>query len=327
MRPEVIAFEDMLPVRAFIWNVERYPYHWHNALEILYVLEGQAEIAISGKAHLLKENNIAVINVNAPHRIDKSGGDNKLLIIQISPAFCAAIHPGYRNALFYCCSLYHEAQAPEKYEILKDYVVRLVCLLNESSGENSRLNVKNCLEELLFHLMESFDYLRFGPGVKAFKDKQTQRFKNIYAHIQKSPAERQSLLELAEVSGVSLQHLSYDIKDKFGFTFQELVYFGRCEQAARLLLSTNRMIFEIAPDCGFSDPKYLIRSFKSYYHCTPSEFRKMHWAETDTLASQVRFREVPLSSVLTIKNLKKFCNILNSSMCEKKPGDTMDSAI
>lgn len=306
MRPEIIPFEDDLPVRASIWNIDSYPYHWHNALEIFLVLEGRAELAIGGEAHLLKENDIATVNVNVPHLINKSGGGNLLLLIQISPSFCAAIHPGFHEAVFYCCSACHEAQAPEKYDILRSHIVRLASLLSEGTGILRNLNVKNCMEEILSCLIDNFDYLRFGPGGKAFREKQVQRFKRIYAHIQKSSAEKQSLPELAGIFGVSRQHLSYDIKDKLGYTFHELVNFSRCEQAVRLLLSTNRMIYEIALDCGFSDPKYLIKSFKQFYFCTPSEFRRRHWAETDMLNSQARFREFPLSYALGADNFKKY---------------------
>lgn len=327
MRPEVIEFAKGLPVRAFVWNVTQYPYHWHSAPEIIYVLQGRVKVVISGEDHMLEENNVAVINEGELHRISKISDTNRLLILQIDPSFCADVHSGYREALFYCCSTYHEVQAPEKYDMLKENIARLVYYLCTDPGKNQKKNVKNCLLEMLSHLIDSFDYLRFGPGVKAFRDKQTLRFKRIYFHIQRSSTEKLSLLELARASGVSLQHLSYDIRDKFGYTFQELVHYSRCEQAARLLLSTNKMIYEIAPECGFSDPKYLIKSFKMFYHCTPSEFRRIHWAETDMLASQARFREFPLSCVLGTEKFKKYFKILKSSMSDIKEENTIDSAI
>lgn len=69
MRPEIIEFADDLPVKAYMRNVELCPYHWHDALEIIMVLEGQATICMGGETHLLKENDIAVVNINEIHRI------------------------------------------------------------------------------------------------------------------------------------------------------------------------------------------------------------------------------------------------------------------
>lgn len=305
MRPQKIAFPDGIPVRALVQNVAEYPYHWHKALEIVYVLQGQAAIGMGGETHLLKENNIAVVNGDEPHRINESSRDNKLLIIQIDSAFCERTNPDFKYTFFYCCSPYHEAEAPEKYHTLKSHIARLACLLNEEPRQNHKKDVKNCLKKMLSHMIDSFDYLRFGPGIKAFEEKQAQRFRKMYEHILALPNKRQRLKELAEAAGITLQHLSNDIKDKFGLTFQELLFYSKCEQAVRLLLSTDKLIREISFECGFSDPKYLIKHFKLNYHCTPSEFRKMHWADEETLALQVRYEEVPLSEAIECLRSRK----------------------
>lgn len=294
MRPEVIEFPEGMPVRALVRNITGYPYHWHNVLEIIYVLEGKAMVGIGGETHLMTENNIAVINGDELHRINSSGEDNKLLIIQIDLNFCIRLNPDFQYASIYCCSPRNEAQAPEKYNTLKEYVLRLACLLNEKPNKNHRTYVINCVEELLFHMADNFDYLRFGPGIKAFKEKQVKRFRRIFEHIRKSPVERYGLTDLAEAAGITLQYLSHDIRDKFGLSFQELLFHGQCMNAARLLLSTDKMIYTISSECGFSDPKYLIKHFKINYHYTPSEFRKMYYADRETLASQMLYEEVPL---------------------------------
>ncbi|MBL8027050.1 MAG: helix-turn-helix transcriptional regulator [Fibrobacteres bacterium] len=48
----------------------------------------------------------------------------------------------------------------------------------------------------------------------------------------------------------------------------------RINRARELLLTTNKSIFEIALDCGFSDAGYFIKIFKSFEKLTPAEFRK-----------------------------------------------------
>ena len=48
----------------------------------------------------------------------------------------------------------------------------------------------------------------------------------------------------------------------------------RIKRARELLLTTNKSIFEIALDCGFSDAGYFIKIFKSFEKLTPAEFRK-----------------------------------------------------
>ena len=44
MRPEIVEFKDKLPVTMFVKNVEYYPYHWHDTLEIVVVLKGSINL-------------------------------------------------------------------------------------------------------------------------------------------------------------------------------------------------------------------------------------------------------------------------------------------
>lgn len=295
MRPEVITFPPDAQLRAMVREVTSYPYHWHNALEIVYVLQGQATVGVGAATHLLNEKDILVINPEEIHRIDRSSRDNKLLLLQIDAAFYRGLHPDHQYSVIYCCSPYYEAQAPEKYRKLKGHLAALMGAFNEKPHKNQEENVRECLGEMLSYMAYSFDYLRFGPGSKAFDEKQVQRNRKMYQDILKSPPGKLGLKNLAGEAGISLYHLSHDIKDKFGHTFQGLLQHIRGEKAAKLLLGTDKRIAKISAESGFSDPKYLIKHFKLSYHCTPSEFRKKYRADEKTLASRVRYHDYPLA--------------------------------
>lgn len=115
-------------------------------------------------------------------------------------------------------------------------------------------------------------------------------------HVMSNDEIKLKLKELADEAGISLQHLSYDIKNKFGLTFQELLNYGKCEYAARLLLGTDKRIIDIALECGFSDVKYFVKSFKQHFIFNPSKFRKIYRAENKK--PRADYREYPLSHAL-----------------------------
>lgn len=298
MRPETIEFTDGLPVKAFVRYVEQIPYHWHDALEVIRVQKGSVNIGLGNNNLLLRENDIAVINMGELHRFIKSQGDNEILFIQIEDCFCRSNLSDNRFFFIYCCSAYHEAEAPEKYQTLKEHINQLVRALIEKPQARCKENIENILVAMLDYLTYNFDFLRWGYGTSPFDDKRVARFKLMAEHISSNFEAQLRLKELAAEAGVSLQHLSYDIKHKFGSTFQELLYYSKCEYAAKLLLSTDRRIMDIALDCGFSDTKYLIKYFKQYYQCIPSKFREMYRADNKTLVSQTQYRDYPLSHAI-----------------------------
>jgi AraC-like DNA-binding protein len=304
MRPETIEFTHHMPVKAFAGSIEQYPYHWHDALEIIQVLKGSVHISLGNDNLLLSENGIAVINMGELHRISKSQEDNEILFMQIDDRFCRSILSENNYFFIFCCSAYHETEVPEKYQALKGHIARLIWALHDKSRQDNQREITGILTEMLDYITYNFDFLRWGYGTRAFSEKRVKRLKQIAEHTRSDNEIHLGLKELAAETNVTLQHLSNDIKDQFGLTFQELLYYSKCEDAAKLLLSTGKRIVDIALECGFSDPKYLIKHFKKNFHYTPSEFRKRYRADTNSLLSQVHYREIPLSQAMKYLEFK-----------------------
>jgi AraC-like DNA-binding protein len=57
-------------------------------------------------------------------------------------------------------------------------------------------------------------------------------------------------------------------------TFVEYVSKCRVHQARILLISTDMSVLDIALECGFSDSRRFIMSFKKEYGITPLQYRK-----------------------------------------------------
>jgi len=61
-----------------------------------------------------------------------------------------------------------------------------------------------------------------------------------------------------------------------GYPLYKYIYHLRVEKFSRLLLETDKNIFEVAMETGFDSTKNLSRLFKEVKGCTPVEFRKKH---------------------------------------------------
>ncbi len=240
----------------------------------------------------LREGDIAITNMGEIHRMT-GDADNEILFLHIDADFCHSVLPD-RYLFLFCCSPYHGDPEPEKYGILKDYIARLVALLAEGPQAADRNAVEKLLKEMLVYTAYNFDFLRWGFGTESFDEKRVARLRQMAKYTTSDAEVQMGLTALAAELGVSLQHLSADIKDKFGMSFQELLCYGRCERTARLLLGADMHIVEIALDCGFSDVKYLIKYFRRFFHTTPSDFRKLHRADGAALARQAQYSDMPL---------------------------------
>lgn len=80
----------------------------------------------------------------------------------------------------------------------------------------------------------------------------------------------------AEKYFFSSEYLNKLFKNKYGFTIYEYVLKLRMERAAELLKQPDNKISDIAERLGYTDNHYFSKAFRTYYHMTPTEFRKAH---------------------------------------------------
>lgn len=80
--------------------------------------------------------------------------------------------------------------------------------------------------------------------------------------------------DMASAAATSRTSLQRKLKQTMGITPQDLMREARIKHACLLLQTTNKTITEITFDCGFTDPKYFSKCFKTSVGRTPSEYRE-----------------------------------------------------
>lgn len=79
--------------------------------------------------------------------------------------------------------------------------------------------------------------------------------------------------DMATALATSLSGLNRKIKSIVGLTPAEFLREARIKRACQMLKSSSRSVAEVAYDCGFSDPKYFGKCFRSSVGMSPSEYR------------------------------------------------------
>lgn len=79
--------------------------------------------------------------------------------------------------------------------------------------------------------------------------------------------------DLARHVGISAGHLSQLLKERTGRSFVEMLREVRVQEAAKLLLETDRSLAEVAASCGFCDQSYMTHVFRDLRGITPKQYR------------------------------------------------------
>lgn len=86
--------------------------------------------------------------------------------------------------------------------------------------------------------------------------------------------ENLTLKELSRKYFVNSAYLGQIFRKKYGMSFKDYLNNYRVEQAASLLLRTDKRVYEIAEEVGYRNLDYFINRFIAVKGCTPAKYRK-----------------------------------------------------
>jgi AraC-like DNA-binding protein len=92
----------------------------------------------------------------------------------------------------------------------------------------------------------------------------------MHAHL----SERICVEDLAAAANLSAFHFARLFKRTTGLTPHRFLTRARVEKAGQLLSTRERMLSEIASECGFSDQSHMSRAFRRWTGMTPRAFRE-----------------------------------------------------
>lgn len=126
---EFIMEEETLPIRTIIHSVDGVDFHWHNKIEIIFVLEGTVNVNLGSETYFLQEQDIILVNANELHSVRRTKDKNLLLALQIDPVFYKDYYPQFINMRFHCNSLSQKEE--DKFNTIRNYIANITWCLNK----------------------------------------------------------------------------------------------------------------------------------------------------------------------------------------------------
>lgn len=297
MRKKYINYPSDMPVSISLENVINYPMHWHNSIEILYVLKGKLNITISSDNYELIEKDIEIINLDEPHSIVSKDKDNKVLVFHIDSYFFEKYYSDIENMFFFTNTTDDRAQESEKYDALRTFLAKITCEAVQKQ-DNYDKEIQVILIDLLYHLINNFHYLMYENEDLKEKEEQLERYHRISKYIFNNSNDNITLQDIAKKEFLSTDYLSHGIKDVTGSSFTDLLNSNRIQEALKLLLDTDKTISEISEEVGFSHTRYFNKHFKAHYKYTPLQYRKRFKVDDETFENQKKLKFFDLNESL-----------------------------
>lgn len=256
-----------------VYSVREYVPHYHErCLEILFLLDGEVDVMSSYDYFHLKKGDFTVINEGDVHCI-KGEEENILVSLYIDLREFSKRNQ-YAEYLYFICESFNANSMQAQYcQQMRKLITNAVMEIAKPDMDIS--NVNRIMEQIMELLIRKFDLVYYHNG-RDIPENQMQRYYRIVKEIEERYGEKLELEDLAQKEFIGKTYISQFWKKMTNMNFTEYLNSRRAEKAERLLLSSNKSITEISLCCGFSDPKYIYKSFKKWYDTTPSQHKKKY---------------------------------------------------
>ncbi|MCI9612989.1 MAG: AraC family transcriptional regulator [Eubacterium sp.] len=247
------------------------PSHWHPAIEIIYMLEGELFITENAVTRRLSAGRCTLINSGVIHAT-KCTARNKAILFQIPVDFISLYIPDIGTRVFTLDDPGGNPIRQTKTDIFKETLQKMQ-VANDIRPEGFLLRFNSLLFEILFQLYHNFSTIVFRSG-KNQREKDFSRLTDILAYTAQNYTRPISIDEIAAVAFLDPGYFCRFFKKQMGSTFLEYQNELRLSHIYHDLLTTNDLIQTILERHGFSNDKLFRRMFRERFEKTPSQVRR-----------------------------------------------------
>jgi len=306
-RHEIIDFGESIPVKFFVHQLGYSGLHWHNSLELLFVVSGSVNITVAGHIHTLSAGDVILINANAPHELNADECIMAAVQIKLSLFDERVVR---RSDLYFNCNSVTDPANPGLPK-LKRIVAQFVKIYADSD-EGRTMRAKSLSYSLMAELMTCFRVER-SHGEQKHNPHQYERITRIVNYINEHCHEDISLQQLADQEFLSAPFLSKFFVRMMGMNFTAYLNQQRLSRAMSDLLESDLTIEQVASRNGFANAQAFVQQFRKKYGMLPSQYRREHKGTPRLAASRkVDFNEY------TILETHQFLNYFASFLHEEQ---------
>ena len=263
------------PENIWQFDFHRIDWHWHHELEFLFVAEGTALCLVGTNKIELHKGYGIFINSGILHRYEAQCSTFTPNIV-FSPTLLAPeksliyekyISPVINSAVPYQIFSPHTTWESHVLQLLSQ-----IFTLQETEQDNEL-----CTIQLLFQiwgiLLKNINLNSNFCDTHRLNHKQA-RLQTMMQYIHDNYMEEITLEMIASSASISKSGALHIFQSGIHISPVAYLIQYRLAQAAEQLYTTQKSVFSIAEETGFTSSGYFCRKFKQHYHMSPNEYRQ-----------------------------------------------------
>ncbi|MBQ5347119.1 MAG: AraC family transcriptional regulator [Ruminococcus sp.] len=270
-----IVYHSVLPK-----DMKGFPLHWHEEMEIIYVIEGNINITIQNNEYTVHKNEIALI---APESIHSIRQHNDEPAVYFNILFRFSMLSGGEEAI--CKKKYLDPIYERKF-IMPEYLddsnpikseleplINNLTDINWPDGNKNELLIKARLLEIM-HIIKN--HCKKAQGDEKNANEVNRKIKKSLIYLETNYHENITIAQIAKVSNFSESYFSKLFRQLTGSSFTRYLKDYRLERAAQMLKNSDSRVSDVAFLVGFNNLSYFTRAFKTKYKINPKAYKEKY---------------------------------------------------
>lgn len=269
---ELVKENNLLPARFenVCCPAQTVTAHWHEYLEILFIVSGRMTAVIQAETYELFDGDILIINSKDIHMTQTHGRVTNYLLLQISAKQLRHFFTDF-SALRFATRIPGQKTSRDS----SDPAVYLNEMLQiyEMQEDGYPLLFTARLYDLLYCLYRNHSRQTASDREKA-AHRDFSRISRIMEWVRSHYREQLSLDEAAGYLGLSREYFCRIFKKYTGQTFLEYLNDVRVMELYKELTDSDETVTNLMEKHGITNYKVFLRTFKKLYGETPQKMRK-----------------------------------------------------
>ncbi|BCJ98589.1 AraC family transcriptional regulator [Anaerocolumna chitinilytica] len=233
--------------------------HWHESLEILYILHGTINVLADAASVTAGKDEIIVINSNNVHYIQTLAEESQYYCLIIDRKFCEEFNLDTGEVVFQRQIQDHELG--EKFKIINEEFHLRKSLY--------KAKIKATAMDLVISLYRNYTVAESSLSRQIKSDK-IEIIKKAIRYIQSNYTQEITITSISAEIGISKYYFCRIFKEITGYTTVSFLNIVKCNNAKKLLQSGKYGVEEAALMSGFDNLSYFSKTYKKHMGNLPS---------------------------------------------------------
>ncbi|MBR2257237.1 MAG: helix-turn-helix transcriptional regulator [Blautia sp.] len=257
-------------------------WHWHDEIEAGFVLEGSVVVGSGTSKATLTSGDVFFVNSGVLHSMQNASSPSHAVFKSIT--FNGSVIGGEQHSIFWQKYLKPILYAANLRSLIlpagSEYNTAVLSMLSDiwelvaRESTHYEVLVRNGLSNLFLILLEIQEHTADEKLQNTYSLRQENRLQHLLEYIHAHYGEHITLDDLASTAAISKTEVMRCFKSVIGKSPMRYLMEYRLQQAANLLLHTERTVQKIGECCGFEDSSYFTKTFRAMYQVTPTEYRR-----------------------------------------------------